>query len=155
MSVTEYKVRSPLSGHWLAGPMLGVTAHAEDAHPYREDDLHLHNMIRLTVHNGMKLRLRPVATPRPEADLEAAFERDIEASPAPRYVECPDCEGWGVDCQDDPYPCKRCDGAGRVPEAESEPHWIDCPECRGTGDSRERPFYPCNRCHGRGAVNCA
>lgn len=56
----QYKVRSPVSMAWADGPMQGMTPFVEHAHPYREDDLHLHEMVKMAKDQGMKLRLRSV-----------------------------------------------------------------------------------------------
>lgn len=112
MSVQQFKAKSPFSGCWAAGPMQGMTPHEGDAYPYREDDLHLHEMIRLAKAHGMKLRLRPA----PQRTLEDIFEADIEATPAPEYtsVMCPGCNGEGHERVRPYYDCRRCDGMGVV-----------------------------------------
>lgn len=104
----HYKVKSPVSGAWFAGPLQGVTSDVNAAHVYSENDEWLRHFVEGAIAFKRKVILRPVNI------LEDILERDIEASPALKYVECPDCEGSGVDCASDPYPCPTCEGQCRL-----------------------------------------
>lgn len=112
MTVQLYRVKSPVTGRWLCPPLMGASDHIEEAHDYREDDLHLHRMIKLAKSQGMKLRLRSVR----QRTLEDIFEDDIKATPAPEYasIMCPECQGEGHERVRPYFDCHRCGGTGEI-----------------------------------------
>lgn len=108
----KYIVRSPQSGAWFRAPGKGSSLDIAEAYPYSEDHPQLADMIHFSRAFGRTLILRQVRGPHEE--LRDALERDIWATPAPEYVECPDCEGVG-DSQERPYfECGTCLGEGRL-----------------------------------------
>jgi DnaJ-class molecular chaperone len=102
-----------VSGAWFRSMGNGSSLDKAEAYAYAAGDPHLASMVAAARRFGTKLHLTQAAATAEDA-LEAALERDIEATPAPTFKVCPACLGEGDSPHRPYFECDYCDGAGRV-----------------------------------------